>query len=114
MQRDRTGRSVYFQTLGTFHLVKEADARAGSHWHRPAMRSIARLLSAARMRHRSKKVRVSWDSVAMVKESLSLGWQRGIYEDLVQKTGAKGIQQEARRVTSLALPLPQRATHASA
>jgi len=47
----------------------------------------------------------------MVKENLSPGWQRGICEDLVLRRGAKGIQQEALRVTSLALLLPQRATH---
>ena len=103
---------MYFQTLGTFHLVKEADARVGLHWHRPATRSIGRLLSAVHIQHQSKKVRVSWSSVAMVKEILTPGWQRGICEDLVRRRGGKGIRQEVRRVTSLALLLPQRATHA--
>lgn len=48
----------------------------------------------------------------MVKEILTPGWQRGICEDLVRRRGGKGIRQEVRRVTSLALLLPQRATHA--
>jgi hypothetical protein len=76
------------------------------------MRSIAHLLYGVRIPHRSKKVRESWNSVAMVKENLSHGWQCGICEDLVQKRDAKGDQREARRVTSLALLLLQRATRA--
>jgi len=73
MWRGQTDKPVYFQILGIFHLVKEADARDGLHWHRPAMRSIARWLSAVRMPHHSKQVRESWSAVAMVKENLSHG-----------------------------------------